>query len=60
MTTVRVLIAVAAIRGWPLFQTPGLTPPAGTFFHIRRAIYELKPAPRAWFERFRRAVLEIG
>ena len=31
---------------------PGLQMPQGTVCRLRRALYDLKQAPRAWFERF--------
>ena len=41
---------------------PGIsnTETAGKVCRLRRSLYGLKQSPRAWFDRFRRAVLEIG
>ncbi|XP_039117786.1 uncharacterized mitochondrial protein AtMg00810-like [Dioscorea cayenensis subsp. rotundata] len=39
---------------------PGLQVPPGSVCHLCRALYGLKPAPRAWFERFSTGVEAAG
>jgi len=39
---------------------PGFTTPPGHVCHLRHAIYGLKHAPRAWFERFQQALTSFG
>ncbi|RVW65566.1 Retrovirus-related Pol polyprotein from transposon RE1 [Vitis vinifera] len=47
ITSVRLLLFMAAMRSWPLYQ-------------LRRSLYGLKQSPRAWFSRFSSIVQEFG
>jgi len=38
----------------------GFTTPPGYVCHLHRAIYGLKQALQAWYERFRRAFISFG
>ena len=74
LTSVRYLIAVVAIRRWPLYQMDVknaflngdlheevyMQPPPGQVCRLRRALYGLKQAPRAWFENFSSVVAQQG
>lgn len=82
MKSVRLLLSIAANKGWPLYQldvkkaflngdlqeSVYMTPPPGftckgeegKVCKLRKAIYGLKQSPRAWFERFSGAMVEIG
>ena len=42
---------------WP---PPRLEHPEGHVSHLRRALYDLKQAPRAWFEKFTTTLLHAG
>ena len=39
---------------------PGVTALPGYECRLRGALYGLKEAPRAWFERFRQSLLSVG
>jgi hypothetical protein len=39
---------------------PGYFVPDGMVCHLRRSLYGLKLAPRAWFERFASIVIVVG
>lgn len=74
MTIGRTFLVVVATRDWPLNQMDvtsvdltevvdmvhptGLSIPLGHIYHLRRALYGVKQAPRSWFERFRTAILK--
>ncbi|KAA8517060.1 hypothetical protein F0562_017122 [Nyssa sinensis] len=80
LTSVRSLLAIAAVRHWQLFQMdvknallngdlaeevymhppPGYAYPPHTVFRLRRALYDLKQAPRAWFAKFSCVVAQQG
>ncbi|RVW26876.1 Retrovirus-related Pol polyprotein from transposon RE2 [Vitis vinifera] len=51
---VRLLLSMAAMRSWPLYQ--------GVWFSVQvtRSLYGLKQSPRAWFSRFSSVVQEFG
>uniref|UniRef100_A0A2N9FRX8 Reverse transcriptase Ty1/copia-type domain-containing protein n=1 Tax=Fagus sylvatica TaxID=28930 RepID=A0A2N9FRX8_FAGSY len=80
LTSVRSLLAVAAVRHWPLFQMdvknvflngdlleevymqppPSYPDSQNQVCRLRRAVYDLKQAPRAWFVKFSFVVAQQG
>jgi hypothetical protein len=72
--SIRLLLAVAAKRGWKLYQDDVKTAflnalleagkwlrlPNGKFVFIVKALYGLKESPREWFKLFRQFMIETG
>ncbi|KAL9259036.1 Retrovirus-related Pol polyprotein from transposon RE1-like protein [Drosera capensis] len=80
ITSVRSLLAVAAVRKWDLFQMdvknaflngdlsedvymkppPGYDHPTNKVCRLRKALYALKQAPRAWYGKFHSTLGQLG
>ncbi|CAI7796722.1 unnamed protein product [Closterium sp. NIES-54] len=65
LTTLRTLLAGAAIKGWVVKQMDVTTPKgfddgSGRFFKLKKALYGLKQAPRQWYLKLREVLEEIG
>jgi Reverse transcriptase (RNA-dependent DNA polymerase) len=74
VNTVRLTCAIAASKGWKVYQDDAKTAflhaplengkwiklPDGKFIYINKALYGLKEAPREWFKTFREFMLAEG
>ncbi|CAI7909610.1 unnamed protein product, partial [Closterium sp. NIES-54] len=62
-TTLRTLLAGAAIKGWvvkQMCQLEGFDDGSGRVWKLKKALYGLKQAPRQWYLKLREVLEEIG
>ena len=45
---------------WENKAPPGLSVDSNKVCHLRRALYDLKQAPRAWFAKFSSTIFHLG
>ncbi|RVX21542.1 Anaphase-promoting complex subunit 8 [Vitis vinifera] len=60
IASVRLLLSMAAMCSWPLYQLDIKNGESGLVCRLRRSLYGLKQSPRAWFSRFSSVVQEFG
>ncbi|KAK6791475.1 hypothetical protein RDI58_010556 [Solanum bulbocastanum] len=61
MITIRIIIVVAFVRQWKIFQMDVKNAFLnGDLHRLRKALYGLKQAPRAWFEKFSTVITSLG
>ncbi|RVW98628.1 Retrovirus-related Pol polyprotein from transposon TNT 1-94 [Vitis vinifera] len=60
IASVRLLLSMAAMCSWPLYQLDIKNGESGLVCRLRRSLYGLKQSPRAWFGRFSSVVQEFG